>query len=425
MTTYRLMDGLSGRPGNGPGSPTGYSGPYQAGISFGVTTGNLWLEGYYLWVPTGGDLNAGGTQKFALWIPYSNVAGTLVSAGTTTAGVFTANQWNYVPLATPIQLSIGTQYLAATGWTSVNGFPDTANQFGTGDPYVSGITSGPLFAYSDGSNGGTGTPTPWLPQGVFGDQAGQVDPTLYMPAQSSNSSNFWVDVSVSTVAPGGYPGSYRLYPNKSDTNLNTTLDSAVNYIIATEFELSQSCTLNKIWYYSPSGTAQLATSADIWSILGANSGSIVAGTNSPTWSGAAGSGWVSTSFAGVTLAAGSYKVSVFNNAGSPDQWSAKDAGTNYWGTGAGANGITWGPLSAPGLSTASLAYIFNGSNPGSTPPYTTGSTERGQCTFQQTGTNVYPPLYVDGLAQNYWLDVEVTPAPPAAGPAYTAFSASM
>lgn len=424
MTTYRLMDGLSGRPGNGPGSPTAYSGIYQAAVSFGVTTGNLWLEGYYLWVPAGGDLNGGGTQKFALWIPNSATTGVLVSSATATAAPFTAGQWNYVPLGTPVQLSLGTQYLACTGWTSVNGFPDTANQFGTGDPYVSGITNGPLFAYSDGGNGGTGTPTPYLPQGAFGTVG--VDPTVNMPAQSSNSSNFWVDISVSDVAPAGYSGSYRLYPNKSDTNKLTGTDSSVNYILATEFELSQLCTLNKIWYYSPAGTAQLATSADIWTITGANSGSIVAGTNSPTWSGAAGSGWISTSFAGVTLPAGSYKVSVFNNAATPDGWSVKDANTNYWGTGgAGVNGITWGPLTAPGLSTASLAYIFNGSNPGSTPPYTTGSTERGQCTFQQTDANVYPPLYVDGLAQNYWLDVEVTPATLTPPPPNTYFMSSM
>lgn len=419
MTTYRLMDGAGGRPGNGPGV-TSYSGIYQAGTSFGVTTGNIWLEGYYLWVPTGGDLNAGGTQKFALWIPYSAVAGTLISAGTTTAAPFTANQWNYVPLATPIQLSVGTQYLACTGWTAVNGFPITNNQFGTGDPYVAGIVNGPLFAYSDGGNGGTTYPTPWLPQGVFGDVT-SADPTVHMPAQSSSSSNFWVDVSVSTVAPGGYSGSYRIYPNKSDTNLNTAPDSAVNYVIATEFELSQSCVLNKIWYYSPAGTAQLATSADIWSITGADSGSIIAGTDSPSWSGAAASGWVSASFGGITLPAGSYKVSVYNNAGSPDEWSAKDANTNYWGTGAGGSGITWGPITAPGLATASQAYIFNGSAPGSTPPYTTGSTERGQSTFAQSGTNIYPYLYVDGLAQNYWLDVEVTPAPPPSPPAAQVF----
>ena len=65
------------------------------------------------------------------------------------------------------------------------------------------------------------------------------------------------------------------------------------------------------------------------------------------------------------------------------------------------------------MPAASSAYVFNGSNPGSTPPYTTGATEPGQCTFAQPGAGgaVYPYLYVDGLAQNYWVDIEPTPLP--------------
>ena len=425
MTTYRLMDGVAGRPGVGssgtqpPASPTAYGGNFLAGTVFQVTSSGMWFEGYYWWVPTGGDT---GAQKFALWATNgSSGAGVVIPAATVTSGTLTAGSFNYVPLASPVPIAIGTEYIACTGWSAVNGFPITNNQFNGAGAYPNGITNGPLQAFSDGSAGG-GSPTAYynFPQGVF--SVAGTDPSLTLPAGGSSSSNFWVDVAVSDTAPGGYSGSYRLYPNKYETNNNTTADSAVDYVVATEFHLSQSCSLNKIWYYSPSGTVQLATSADIWSITGADSGSIVAGTNSPSWSGAAASGWVSTSFAGVTLTAGSYKVSVYNNSGTPDQWSAKDASTNYWGSGGmGVNGITWGPLFAPGLSTASLAYIFNGSNPGSTPPYTTGSTEPGQCTFAQSGTNIYPYLYVDGLAQNYWLDVEVTPTPPPPPPAAQVF----
>jgi hypothetical protein len=408
VTTYRLFPSTSG-----PSSPVAYSGNFLAGMVFKVTRGGMWLNGYYHWVPAGGDTVS---RKFALWALHAAAAGTLISSATVpSSGTLTAGQWNYVPLAAPVQLAPSTAYVACTGWTAVAGFPDSdtagngtgaADSFGAGG-HTSGITQGPLFAFSDQATAGTAGEPYGTNQGLF-STAG-TDPTVTMPGSGSASGNFWVDVQVSDTGPAGYSGSYRLYPNKYDANSATVADSAVSYVLATEFHLSQACTLNKIWYYSPSGTAQLATSCRIWSVQGVNSGASVAASTSPSWSGAAGSGWVSCSFTGVTLPAGSYKASVYNGAATPDGWGAKDANTNYWGTGDGASGFTTGPLSAPGLSTASLAYQFAGSSPGSTPPYTNGTTEAGQSTFANGTGDVYPYLYVDGLAQNYWLDIEVTP----------------
>lgn len=413
MTTYRLFPAT-----NGPSAPTAYAGNFLCGVIFKVTQGGMFLNGYYHWVPSGGDTVS---RKFALWQVKGAASGTLIPAATVTAsGTLTAGQWNFVPLGTPVPLAIGTAYCAATGWVSVNGFPDSDSTgagtgavdcYGTGG-HTSGITQGPLFAFSDLT---FSKPEPYgTSQGVFATSG--ADPTVTMPGTGSNSANFWVDVQVDTVTPGGYSGSYRLWPGKVDSNSATVPDASVNYSVATEFTLSQSCTLNKIWYYSPSGTAQLATACSVWQITGAGSGTKAATNASPAWSGAAGSGWVSCSFAGTSLAAGDYKVSVYNNAATPDGWSAKDASTSYWGTGDGGSGITWGPLSAPGLATASLAYKFLGSGAGNTPPYSDGlgTTERGQATFYQpatgAGSDSYPYLYVDGLAQNYWVDVEVTPA---------------
>jgi len=417
VTTYRLFPAT-----NGPASPVSYTGNFLSGVIFEVTQGGMWFSGYWIWVPgTNGDTVA---RKCALWNINGAATGTLVPATTVTSGVLTRGQWNFVALASPVPLAIGTAYNAAIGWfvTNGTGFPDSdtsgagggpAGSWGTGGN-TAGITNGPLTAFSDQPvHGGTKAEPYGTSQGVF-STAG-TDPSLIMPNAGSNSGNFWVDVQVTDTGPVTYSGSYRIYPNKVDTNPATVTDLGVNYVLGTEFHLSQPCTLNKIWYYSPSGTTQLATSADIWSIQGASSGTKVAGTNSPSWSGAAGAGWISCSFAGVTLPAGNYKVSVFNNAASPVGWSVKDAATNYWGTGAGGSGITWGPLSAPGLSTASLAYVFLGAGGGNTPPFSNGSgtTERGQCTFSQPvsppGPDQFPYLYVDGLAQNYWLDAEVTP----------------
>lgn len=416
MTTYRLFPATSG-----PAATVAFAGNFLAGVLFKVTQGGMWFTGYWHWVAANGDTVA---RKFALWNITGAAAGVLVPAATVTSGVLTAGQWNFVPLAVPVPLAIGTTYNACTGWVAVHGFPDSdvtgagtgaADSYGTGG-HTAGITQGPLFAFSDQ---GKLAPEQWgNPQGVF-STAGS-DPSVTMPATGSNSGNFWMDVQVSDTGPAAYAGTYRLWPNKADANPATVQDAAVNYEVATEFAVSQPCTLARIWYYSPAGTAQLATRANIWAITGGGlTGTLAATVPAPSWSGAAGSGWVSCP-AAAALPAGKYKVGVYNGAAVPDGWAAKDANTDYWRNGAAAAGIAWGPLSAPNLANSSLAYNFNG-NAGGTPPFSDGTTLAGQPTFTQGPPDVYPYLVAlvvtptAGSTQNYWVDVEVTPVP--AGPA--------
>jgi hypothetical protein len=114
----------------------------------------------------------------------------------------------------------------------------------------------------------------------------------------------------------------------------------------------------------------------------------VAGTDngSPSWSGAAGAGVVSITYTNTVLAAGTYRVVVFNGAGVPAIWSAQTS--VYWSTGPGGSGITNGPLSAPNNASAH------------TP---------GQSSFHQ-GTPIHYPDTNAGPF-NYWVDVTVTPIP--------------
>lgn len=413
MTLSRLFPSTAG-----PAAPVSYSGPFIAGVLFEVTQGGMWFEGYWIWVPAAGDTT---TRICALWNVTGNGTGELITAANIpSTGPLLAGQWNFVPLAVPVQLAIGTTYNACNGYEATLGFPDSdtggdpANSFGPGG-HDAGITEGPLFAFSD--TGGSAAEPYGNVQGVF--SAAGTDPRLIMPAAGSNSANFWMDLQVSTIAPAGFTGQFRLWPTKFDANPATVPDSAVNYVVATEVHLSAGCLAQEIFYYSPPGTDQLATAASVWAVTGAATGTLVAGSAAPSWSGAAGSGWVGCPITAVKLPAGIYKVSVFNDAAVPDEWSAKDANTAYWDTGAGAAGIVNGPLSAPGLAAASLAFIFDGAAGGSVPPFTTGVTERGQCTFAQPtvapGPDQYPYLYVDGLAQNYWVDLGVSLAPPPGG----------
>jgi hypothetical protein len=266
--------------------------------------------------------------------------------------------------------------VAATGFTG--SFPDTSNQFGSGDPYSAGIMNGPLTAYSDASGS---NPSPFqTAQSVF--SVAGTDPAANMPLYGSSSSNFWMDVLVDTTPPPGT--SYQLWPNYPTIpgHLNSDMSG---YTLATEFQLSSSCTLDNIWFYSAPGAGALPTRCAIWNV---GPQSVVAGTDSttPAWSGGAGSGWVSCGYSGVTLPPGDYKVAVFYAGGS--QWY--QATTNYWGSGGPAsNGITAGPVIAPGTSAA---------------------TSPGQATYNY-GSWAYPQTYVSaGGGECYWVDVEVTPA---------------
>ena len=385
MTTYRLMDGASGRPGVGssgtqpPGSSTAATGGWLLGTIFSVTSQVAWLNGYYFWVPPGGDTVA---RKFALWNRYSSSAQNLVSGSTVTSGTLTAGSMNFVALSPPVQLAPGALYVAATGWTAVNGIPLSSAQFGGSDPYASGITNGILTGWSDvtGSNTFPAAASNYnLGQGLFSNSLGN-DPTAAMPNAGGTSDNFWVDVEISDTAPGGYAGSYRLYPNIADFG-NFSDDTANNFTLGMEFVLSGACTVDNIWFYSPPGVTQLPTEIGVYQV---SDTTLVLSDSSPSWSGAAGSGWVSA-LSGSLSASVKYKVVVLNGAGSPAVWNG--AITDYWSTGFGGSGLTSGPLSAYSNAAADSP---------------------GQETYNAGATIAYPATNIGPYS--YGVDIEVTPA---------------
>lgn len=379
MTTYSLYSG------SGP-ALVSYSGPFQSGIQFKVTEGGCYFKGWRWWVPAAGDTSA---QKFALWnvVTASTTANYLIASKT--SGTLTANSWNEIDLATPVPLAIGGNYEAATGWTAVAGFPDTNNQFNSGGPFSAGITNGPLHAFSDSTNGGTG-PGSIGPQGQFGDTTGQTDPTAFLPMASSSSANFGMDVVVQDTTPAGTT-TYRVWPNfpNPQTFYGSGVDLNAAYILGLKEQLSQACILENLWFFSPSGATQLPTQCCIWNDT---TQTMVPGSlnTSPSWSGAAGSGWVSCAYGSLVLPAGNYITSVWNQAASGTGTGWNLYTSQYFGTGDGGNGITTGPITVPNAAS-------------STP---------GQCVYQtSTSTFLYPNQYVSTgtPGQSYWLEAEVKP----------------
>lgn len=422
MAVYRLFPSTPG-----PASPVAFGSNFIAGVNFAANGGGSWFQGYWWWVCATGQSTA--PQKFALWSVTGSLGGTVVPGSVVTSGTLTAGQWNFVPLAQPLQLapgldrnasSNGSAYIAATG---VNGsFPDTSGFWGsTGAAGIwgNGITGSPLFAYS--GIGGS-APPPWgISQGVFSTASG--DPSAVMPVGTSGTDNFWMDIQTSDTAPVNYAGTYRIWPNKYDATPNAAPDNNVAYNVATEIDVAVQMAPAFIHYFVPPGAAAiqgLATSAGIWNI---GTQVKVAGIAAPAWTKEDGSApganpqnvWLKAAFpGGVTIPAGQYRVAVYDangGLGTPsDGWNVKDT-TGYFTVGAAAAGITWGPLSAPDLAAAQPGTFFPGSGTGPT---------NAQAVFAFDGNDSFPAFTTgNNPGQVYFVDLEASvvqaPAPATAG----------
>lgn len=157
-----------------------------------------------------------------------------------------------------------------------------------------------------------------------------------------------------------------------------TSDSA-DYTMGVQFSVSQAgCTLTAVWFWSAPGAAGLPETIALWAVTGQS----LVHSETASWSGAAGSGWVKATFASPPslTASTAYKASVFSNSGN----FFYSGTSHYWDTGAGSAGITNGPLSAP-------------SNAGAA---------QGQDTFTSGSVMAYPATSFN--ASNYWVDPEIT-----------------
>ncbi len=372
MTQYRLFPAT-----NGPAAVAAASGGWLLGVMFSVTGGVKWLNGYYHWVPNNGDATP---RKFALWTISSTTTQSVIANSTVTSGTMTLGAWNFVPLPSPIQLAPSVLYCAAVGWTVTTGIPVTSGQFGAAEPFAAGIVNGPLTAWSAlaGSNKFPGASLNYgHGQMMFSNVLG-ADPAAAMPNNGSGDDNLWVDVQVDDTAPAGYSGTYRLYPGKVDLG-NFSLDTANGFTLGLEFSLTQQVTLSKGWFYSPAGVAVLPTEVGVYRV---SDKTLVAHNAAASWSGAAASGWISTTLTGTLDAGTNYKYVVFQGANSI--WNAAVA--NWWtGSGFGGSGLTTGPATMPNSAGADVS----------------------QNSYHQAGVISYPDTTAGPF--EYGLDFEFTP----------------
>lgn len=158
------------------------------------------------------------------------------------------------------------------------------------------------------------------------------------------------------------------------------------YTMGVQFSVSKAgCTLPAIWFYSPSGATVLPSTIALYAV----SGTSLVHSESASWSGAAGAGWVRAAFATPPALTGStsYKACVLQTAAA-DWYSGT---SHYWDSGAGSAGIANGVLSAPNNAGA----------------------DGGQDSFTNSASLAYPSSSFN--ATNYWVDPEITVPAASAG----------
>lgn len=176
--------------------------------------------------------------------------------------------------------------------------------------------------------------------------------------------------------------SYTLFGQSGGT---TESGDTADYTMGVQFQVSQTATLAAIWFFSPTSANELPETIALFAV----SGTSLVHSESASWSGIAGSGWVRAAFSSPPSLSAStgYKACILKT-GAGNFYSATGA---YWSSGAGSGGITNGPLSAPN----------------------NGGADGGQDTFNASASLTYPASSFN--AANYWVDPEVSVTAAAAG----------
>lgn len=339
------------------GNPGG-SGALSIGNQFAVSQ-SVPLTGIWWWSPSGSTVLPSACAIYNADTG-TQVAGTLNSAPSWSGAV--GSGWVKCTYDGTINLSSGTHYMVVvfgnSGSGSVGWFGATNGYWTTGTG-ANGLTSGGVLS------------APSSAASIHGQSAYSYGSSIALPTTTVTGYNFWVDVEVSpSTAP------YSLWSQASFTQSGSS--SASPFTLGNHFTVSQAAPLTGIWW--PTQGGQLPTECGIFDVA---TSTFVPGTHntSPTW-GAAINGWQKCSYDGsITLQPGhDYVVAVYSSGGG-NNWYPVTNG--YWTTGAGANGIANGVLSAPSSAAAST----------------------GQSVYHSGTGMAYPATTITGY--NFWVDVEI------------------
>lgn len=264
--------------------------------------------------------------------------------------------WVRAAFMQPPLLNASTNYKAIilkTGGTN-NWYAAYTHYWDTTGPGASGLTNGPMTIPNNtnalnGQTGGGG-------QDVF--NAGSA---LNYPNNAFNAGNYWVDAEVSTL------GGYTLWGGGLPAGTSGFIGTGT-FSGGLQFSVTSLSSLSGYWWYVPVGGDTVGSHyvGQLFTTTTGNSGTLVTGsqvTGTGTWIAGA---WNFLPLSSPIILATStnYVANVYETASSDIQFLH-----HYWDTGGGISGMTSGPISAPGASTAlsNLQQGFNNAISGAFP----------------------------------------------------------
>lgn len=179
MAEYRLWPATDG-PATDEANP-----PINLGTEFNVST-TAWITKIHFWRAT---LSEVGPVTGAVYA----VVGATQLSGTAVTFTLSGVGWHTVTLPTPVQITAGVRYIATI--RHADHYAGTGGYFTSG-PGSAGITNGILTAPSAAA-----VSSAPIGNGRF-DEAG----AIAAPTSTFNGGNYWSDVSVTDVDPGGRSG---------------------------------------------------------------------------------------------------------------------------------------------------------------------------------------------------------------------------
>ena len=184
--------------------------------------------------------------------------------------------------------------------------------------------------------------------------------------------------------------------------------------IGTLFTLSESASLTGIWFYSDSGSVALPYGCCIYDVPNTD---VLSGTenSSPSWSGAAGSGWIKCSYNGsVTLQAShDYIVAVIGQDTPGGQWLSYTSGIGYPLT----SGIITAPSSGSGpyVNAPGTAFTYPGSSVSGRSWWVDVEVTTGGTSHTATASLTVTPSFTAARTRGKYRTASLTP-----GPSFTA-----
>lgn len=367
MAEYRLFPSFTPTL-NYASSDIGATEYYTKATEFTVTQ-RAWVTG--IWYHRFNSTSTATPPAAIYTVNAGGATGTLVSGTSVTIAAGTATGWIFTPFASPVALTVGTAYRVAIYYSNTRfGY---ATDYWTTGPGASGITSGPLFAPSDA--GATGAR-----QCSYNYTATNVG--LAFPGSDNNGDWTGADVAVTDIDPAT---AVRLFNGVTPAS---TFQAAANYYtLGTEFTATSDCWLSHIWYYRPTTATTATATAAVWTVSSDGTTGTLVPNTSITFRTTTATGWRSQALdANVRLSGGStYRVGIYY---SNTIFGYTDA---FWTSGAGASGVTSGPITAPNHANAR-------------------GTRQGPVHFVNTNVGLTFPE-ADGN-QFYGADVSVTPIDP-------------